>query len=152
ACMCDFKYQSVSRVLYHVRWAEARASMQSWPGYAPERRVVSCPEPLERHADTLAAHGDAVHLLEMPHQDRIGPAGGLIAHAARVLVEDCSDQRVDDSMHGPGPSRARRVPEPRPKTQPGAAPELLHPVVHRLAADLQVGRDPRHRSPLREPE
>ena len=89
---------------------------------------------------------------QVVHQQRRGPDRGAITPLPRVLVDDFSDQRVDDLQGRGRAAAARGIPEAVPQIKSGAALESIHPVVNRLTTDVEQFRDEFDGFPIGEPE
>src|SRR5512135_1145808 len=116
------------------------------------RSLPPDPQTCDRQADALPGGLDAMITLPIVHQQRRGPVRGAIAQLTRVLVDDLSDQRVDDPQRRGRTAGAGGIPEARPEIEVLAHPESIRPVVNRLTTAVEQFGDVLDRLPLGEPE
>src|SRR5262249_49710987 len=109
-------------------------------------------QPGDGPADRPVADGDLMALSQVSAQQRCGPDRRAITEGTRVRVYARGDQRLAGPTAGPRASRTRGIAETVPQVEPGPLPESAHPVVNRLAADMEEVGDPFDRLALGEPK
>src|SRR6266404_1621477 len=81
-------------------------------------------------------------------QQRSRPYGRAEPVVARIVVDDCVDQRVNDSEHGYGSTGARSIQQTLSQVQFTSVLKRLSPVVNGLPAHIKEFSDFTRRQPL----
>jgi hypothetical protein len=91
-------------------------------------------------------------LFQILAQQGSRPDRGVISHLAGIGIDDLGNQGVDDPQSRGGTTLTRTVREAGMEIKPLALREAIHPIVGRLAADVEQLGDVLHSLPLSEPQ
>src|SRR4051812_15762211 len=91
-------------------------------------------------------------LFEILAQQRSRPDRRVISPLAGIGIDDLGDQGVDDPQSRGGTALTRTVREAGMEIGPLTLREATHPIVDRLAADVEQLGDVLHSLPLSEPK
>src|SRR5260370_26719706 len=105
-------------------------------------------QPAQRSADAPTRGDNGMRFFQVALEQGSGPNGRAIAVVARIVVDDCIDQRVNDSEHRCGPTTARSIQQALSQVQITSTLKSWCPVVNGLPTHIKEVSNLASRQPL----